>query len=78
MVYAALFDARGEAEMRVTCTRLETEEDLYYNSKWNSFPSAGRIDLFTMFISRLEFPAPGRYAFNCHLMVSQSRPPIWN
>jgi hypothetical protein len=63
MVYAALFDARVEAEMRLTCTRLETEEDLYYNSKWYSFPSPGRISLFTMFVGRMEFPAPGRDAW---------------
>lgn len=60
-VYAALFDARGEGEMRLICTRLETEEDLYYNSWWCSFPSAGRTTHLPMRIPGIEFPAPGRY-----------------
>ena len=61
--YAALFDGRGEGEMRLTCTRLETEEEFYYHSKWSSFPTHGHTTHYTMTIQRMVFPAPGRYAF---------------
>lgn len=59
--YAALFDARGEGELQLVCTRLETEEDLYYNSRWCSFPMPGRITHLTMPIRGVKFAAPGRY-----------------
>ena len=61
--YAALFDGRGEGEMRLTCTRLETEEELFYHSRWCSFSMHGMMVHFTMTIRKLRFPAPGRYAF---------------
>ena len=61
--YVALFDGRGEGEMRVTCTRLETERDIHYYSKWCSFPVPGRITTLEFPMRKLKFPAPGRYAF---------------
>ena len=62
-MYAGLFDGRGEGEMRLTCTRLENEEDFFYHSRWCSFSMSGQTIHFTMTIRRLFFPAPGRYAF---------------
>ena len=63
LAYFALFDARGEGEICLTCTRLETESDIYYHSLWRSFPIPGRVTVLTMPIRRLELPAPGRYSF---------------
>lgn len=71
-VYAALFDARGEGEMRLTCSRLETEEDLYYNSWWSSYPTPGRITQMAQPIRGVVFPAPGRYS----ITLSFDRRPV--
>src|SRR5262245_27278010 len=62
--YAALFDGRGEGEMRLTCTRLETEEDFYYYGRWCSFVVSGQTIHYPIVIPRMVFPAPGRYAFS--------------
>lgn len=61
-IYAALFDARGEGELRLTYTRLETEEDLHYNSRWSSFPEPGRVTQVALPLRELRVPAPGRYS----------------
>jgi|SRR6266568_1681894 len=62
--YAALFDGRGEGEMCLTCTRLETEKDIYYHKQWRSFPTPGRTTMLTLPIRDLILPAPGRYSFS--------------
>src|SRR5688572_15133404 len=61
--YVELFDGRGEGEMRLTCTRLETEADIHYYSKWCSFPVPGRTSTLEFPIRDLKLPAPGRYVF---------------
>jgi hypothetical protein len=72
IIYAALFDARGEGEMRLTYSRLETEEDLHYNSRWSSFPAPGRITQIVLPLRELVVPAPGRYS----ITLSFDRRPI--
>lgn len=61
--YSALFDGRGEGEMRLTCTHLEKEEDFFYHSRWCSFPMPGQTVHFPTIVRRMAFPAAGRYAF---------------
>ena len=61
--YVALFDGRGEGEMCLTCTRLETEADIYYHRLRRSFPIPGRTNVLTLPIHNLMLPAPGRYSF---------------
>jgi hypothetical protein len=61
--YACFFDGRGEGEMRLTCTRLENEEDIYYHSRWYVFPARLPMLHYILPVRKLIFPQPGRYAF---------------
>ena len=62
-VYAALFDGRGEGEMRLTCTWLEKEEDIYYHGRWYAFSRQVQTVLYTHTVRKLRFQNAGRYAF---------------
>src|SRR6267143_627056 len=59
--YAAFFDGRGEGEMRLTCTHLETEADIYYHKRWLAFSDPGRTIHYEVRVRELVFPRPGRY-----------------
>jgi len=60
--YAALFNGRGEGEMVLTCTRLETEADVYYHKRWMGIPGGGKTIHCELRVRRLRFPKPGRYS----------------
>jgi hypothetical protein len=60
-VFAQLFDAQAEGIMELTVTRLETEGDIYRQTKW--FASADRRLTYPLEwrVTQCRFPAPGRY-----------------
>lgn len=62
-VYAALFDGRGEGELCLSCTHLESEKEVYYHKKWIAFPEGGRTIHLEIPARKLNFPKPGRYSF---------------
>lgn len=62
-IYAAFFGGRGEAELKLTCMHLESEEDVYYHKRWYAFPPGVPIVHCTIPVKRLMFPIAGRYLF---------------
>ena len=62
-VYAVLFDGRGEGEMKLTCTQLETEQDIYYYGRWYAFSRKVQTVVYAQSVKKLRFENPGRYAF---------------
>ena len=62
IVYASMYSGGVEGTLQLTCTRLETERDIFTHSERRSFANGAVIQLL-MPVSRLRLPAPGRYAF---------------
>lgn len=64
-VYFGLTDGVGEGTMTFTITRLETNDDLYTQSRWIAFPE-DRLLVANMVVSvkACVFPAPARYGLS--------------
>jgi hypothetical protein len=61
-VYAALYSGGIEGRMELKCVRMETEEPIYSMRWWRLLP-AGVVIQYPLQVRRIQFPAPGRYAF---------------
>jgi hypothetical protein len=61
-VFAALYGGEGEGTIELTCTRLETEQDVYRYRKWFIFPGRDAIANLELKITRCVFPGPGLYS----------------
>jgi len=66
-VYTEVYDARAEGIMRLAIVCLETEEEVYWHTKW--FASSDRRLTYRMEwrVTQCRFPAPGRYLLSLRL-----------
>jgi hypothetical protein len=61
-VFAALYGGEGEGTIELTCTRLETEQDVYRYQRWFIFPGRDAIANLELKVTRCVFPGPGLYS----------------
>jgi len=62
-VYASFFDGRGEGLLRLLCTQLEGERDIYYYDTWWVFSRHVQTMHLVRSVKKLFFTEPGRYSF---------------
>jgi hypothetical protein len=62
-VYAAMIGGQGSATLKLSVTRLDTDQEVYYREETITFPARLEVSRVHFRLTQFVFPAPGWYEF---------------